>query len=220
MPRVVLTFDDGPGPSTPALLDVLAAANVKAVFFVLGANLELRRDVAVRMAREGHELGNHTYSHARPGALDAPAFAAELARTDALIEAVLRDAGIAGTGALIEDVMRDATVARADGGVPRDVGDGARPRIRVRLPYGAVGDDPRVPMLAALGRAHVGWTADFEDWLDDRDPREIAARMRAHVDAQHARGHDAVLDLHDSSRLRAAREHTVEAVRYYLGSMS
>lgn len=185
MPRLVLTFDDGPGPSTPALLDVLAAANVRATFFVLGSNLELRREIAVRAAREGHELGNHTYSHARPDAIDRATFAAELARTDALIANVLREAGI---------------IAAAP---------------RVRLPYGIVGDDPRVAMLAALDREHVGWTADFEDWLGG-DPVDLASRMRAHVDAQHARGLDAVLDLHDSSRFGAERSATVDAVRLLL----
>ena len=88
--------------------------------------------------------------------------------------------------------------------------------IRVRLPYGIVDGDPRVAMLGALGRQHVGWTADFSDWLDP-DPRELVAAMRAHVAEQHARGADAVLDLHDSSRLGAERASTVEAVRLLLG---
>lgn len=183
---MLLTFDDGPGPATPALLDVLAAARVHATFFVLGASVEAHRDVAVRAAREGHELGNHTYSHARPDE-SAATLAAELARTDALIAGMLAEAGIAASG------------------VPR-----------VRLPYGIVGSDPRVPILAALGRAHVGWTADFGDWLDDGEPAELAARMRAHIAEQHARGEDAVLDLHDSSRRGADRSVTVEAVRRLL----
>ena len=185
MPRLILTFDDGPGPSTPALLDVLAVAGVTSTFFVLGANLERSRPIAVRAAREGHELANHTYSHARPDAIDARMLAAELARTDALIADVVAETGQA----------------------PRP--------IRMRLPYGIVDDDPRVPMLAGLGREHVGWTADFGDWLD-RDPVELAAAMRTHVADQHARGVDAVLDLHDSSRLGAERAATVEAVRLLL----
>ena len=40
MPRVALTFDDGPGPATTALLDVLAARGVTATFFLLGKNVE------------------------------------------------------------------------------------------------------------------------------------------------------------------------------------
>lgn len=170
--RAVLTFDDGPGPSTPALLDVLAAAGVRATFFVLGANLERRMEIGRRIAREGHVLGNHTYSHARPGELDAAALAAEIARTDALIAEI--------------------------------AGPGTPP---LRLPYGIAGDDPRVPMIAALGRAHVGWTAAFEDW-QPCDPVELAAQMRAC-------GAGAVLDLHDSSRHGEERPWTVEAVRLF-----
>lgn len=185
MPRLLLTFDDGPGPSTPALLDVLAAASVRATFFVLGANVERAREICVRAAREGHEIGNHTYSHARPDEIDAAALADELAKTDALITDVLHEAGV------------------------------ATKSIRVRLPYGILGDDPRVSMLAALGRTHVGWTADFGDWSPS-DPSELAARMRAHVVAQHAAGDDAIIDLHDSSRTGAERPATVEAVRLFL----
>lgn len=168
----LLTFDDGPGPSTPALLDVLAAAGVRATFFVLGSNLERRMDVGRRIVREGHTLGNHTYSHAHPGELDAHALAAEIARTDALI------AELAGVG------------------TPP-----------LRLPYGIVADDPRVAVLAALGRAHVGWTADFEDWIPC-DPADLAARMLAC-------GEGAVLDLHDASKDGAERPWTVEAVRLF-----
>ena len=182
---MLLTFDDGPGPSTPALLDVLAAAGAHATFFVLGMNAKRAMEICLRAAREGHELGNHTYSHARPDAIDAATLANELAKTDAIITDIRREAGVA-----------------------------AGP-IRVRLPYGVIGDDPRVPMLAALGRTHVGWTADFGDWSPS-DPSELAARMRVHVVAQHAAGADAIIDLHDSSRTGAERPATVEAVRLFL----
>jgi chitin deacetylase len=178
MPQLLLTFDDGPGPSTAALLDVLAAAGARATFFLLGANIERMPELAVRAAREGHELGNHMYSHAR--VIDEAALLDELARTDALILAA---------------------------------GGPARPR--VRLPYGVLPNDARPAMLERLGRPHVGWTADFGDWLDP-DPSTLVAAMRAHVAEQHARGLDAVLDLHDSSRLGAARASTVEAVRRLL----
>ena len=186
MPRVALTFDDGPGPATDALLDVLAARDVRATFFCLGRNLEALRDVAVRAARAGHVLGNHTYSHARPGELAAAEFAAEVARTDALLHDIGVTAGVTWP-------------------LP----------LPLRLPYGAVGDDPRLPMLAALGRPHTSWTADFADWLDP-PPDALCAQMRDHIAAQAARGRDAVLDLHDSSRLLADRRNTVAAVALLL----
>ena len=64
--RVALTFDDGPHPiKTNVILDVLNEYNVKATFFVIGINAESYPDAVVREAAEGHEIGNHTYSHKR-----------------------------------------------------------------------------------------------------------------------------------------------------------
>lgn len=61
---VALTFDDGPDPvHTPALLDALATLDAKATFFVVGKDVDANPSVARRIAREGHELGNHTYGH-------------------------------------------------------------------------------------------------------------------------------------------------------------
>jgi peptidoglycan/xylan/chitin deacetylase (PgdA/CDA1 family) len=62
--RVALTFDDGPDPAhTPALLDALAELGVKATFFLLGREVEKHPELAARIAREGHEIGNHTHTH-------------------------------------------------------------------------------------------------------------------------------------------------------------
>ena len=61
---VALTFDDGPDPvRTPALLDALAELDVKATFFLVGADVDRNQALVQRIAREGHELGNHTYTH-------------------------------------------------------------------------------------------------------------------------------------------------------------
>jgi peptidoglycan/xylan/chitin deacetylase (PgdA/CDA1 family) len=63
-PLVALTFDDGPHPRlTPHLLDILRAANVRATFFMIGRNVARYPDLAARVAAEGHEIGNHTWSH-------------------------------------------------------------------------------------------------------------------------------------------------------------
>lgn len=63
-PRVALTFDDGPDPQvTPAILDVLADADARATFFVIGRRLERHRELGSRALREGHELGNHSWTH-------------------------------------------------------------------------------------------------------------------------------------------------------------
>ena len=60
---VALTFDDGPGKDTPALLDVLSKYNVKATFFLIGSRVELFPRIAQRIVAEGHEIGNHSFSH-------------------------------------------------------------------------------------------------------------------------------------------------------------
>lgn len=61
---VALTFDDGPNPdATPRILDTLAAKGVPATFFVLGSHAERWPELVLRMAHEGHQLGNHGYFH-------------------------------------------------------------------------------------------------------------------------------------------------------------
>lgn len=62
--EVALTFDDGPHPQhTPRLLDILAEARVRATFFVIGTMVRRYPDIVRRMVAEGHELGNHTWTH-------------------------------------------------------------------------------------------------------------------------------------------------------------
>ncbi len=62
--RVALTIDDGPHPeSTPALLDALRAARVRATFFLVGAAVEQWPDLARRIVDDGHAVGNHTMRH-------------------------------------------------------------------------------------------------------------------------------------------------------------
>ncbi|MFB3777811.1 MAG: polysaccharide deacetylase family protein [Bryobacteraceae bacterium] len=62
---VALTFDDGPSQSTPELLDLLAGMGVPATFFLCGMNVRRLPEVARRTALLGHEIGNHSDTHAR-----------------------------------------------------------------------------------------------------------------------------------------------------------
>lgn len=62
---IALTFDDGPSEGTPELLDVLLAERVKATFFQCGMNARRHPAIARLVADAGHEIGNHTFSHAR-----------------------------------------------------------------------------------------------------------------------------------------------------------
>ncbi|HEX3663819.1 MAG TPA: polysaccharide deacetylase family protein [Rhizomicrobium sp.] len=60
---VALTFDDGPNDHTPAVLDALKAAGVKATFFIVGRMAETHPDILARIAAEGHLLANHSATH-------------------------------------------------------------------------------------------------------------------------------------------------------------
>src|SRR3712207_5840418 len=63
-PKVIyLTFDDGPSPYTPRVLDVLKRHSAKATFFVVGQQVRHRPKTVARLVREGHLLANHTWSH-------------------------------------------------------------------------------------------------------------------------------------------------------------
>lgn len=64
---VYLSFDDGPDVEwTPRILDALAAANVRATFFVVGQWARASAALVRRAAAEGHEIGNHSWSHRHP----------------------------------------------------------------------------------------------------------------------------------------------------------
>ena len=60
---VALTFDDGPADDTERILDTLAALDVRAAFFMIGRQVERHPRIARRIVEEGHEVGNHSYSH-------------------------------------------------------------------------------------------------------------------------------------------------------------
>lgn len=61
---IALTFDDGPdGKYTPQILDILKQNDVKATFFVVGEMVETHPEVLKREFEEGHEIGNHTFTH-------------------------------------------------------------------------------------------------------------------------------------------------------------
>lgn len=61
---IALTFDDGPHVGrTPEILDILAEYGVHATFFAVGDNIKAHPEIIQREIDEGHEIGNHTYSH-------------------------------------------------------------------------------------------------------------------------------------------------------------
>ncbi|MFB9877168.1 polysaccharide deacetylase family protein [Planobispora siamensis] len=89
---VALTFDDGPGEHTGALLDTLAAHRARATFFVLGGMVEQSGGEDLRrMVTDGHELGNHGWSHTALTGLSRSGIRSELRRTQEIVE---RETGV------------------------------------------------------------------------------------------------------------------------------
>lgn len=87
--KVALTFDDGPHPMTEKILDVLQQSDVKATFFCIGSQIEKYPEIFRRIIREGHLVGNHSYSHAKSfGFLSADELKDEIVRTNTIIEKI------------------------------------------------------------------------------------------------------------------------------------
>src|SRR3984893_6484311 len=86
-PYIAMTFDDGPSDKlTPKLLNLLAAHHIKATFFVIGQNVVEHPEIVRRAAREGHEIGNHSWSHANFGKISDESARRELQKTDDAIK--------------------------------------------------------------------------------------------------------------------------------------
>lgn len=81
-----LTFDDGPGGYTENILDILKRYNVHAIFFVVGKNVALYPQTTKRIIRDGHTIGNHSYTHSNLATRKAVDVASELAKTQAIIQ--------------------------------------------------------------------------------------------------------------------------------------
>ncbi|WP_123043447.1 polysaccharide deacetylase family protein [Cohnella candidum] len=84
---LALTFDDGPdGKYTPQVLDILKEYGVKATFFVVGTQVEKNPDTMKRILKEGHDIGNHSWSHADLTKLSGQALADQIDRTQKAVE--------------------------------------------------------------------------------------------------------------------------------------
>lgn len=87
--RIALTFDDGPSePYTGEILDILKANHVHATFFLCGSAAERYPDLVRRIKAEGHEIGNHTYSHPWLYLMDKDKIAGEIDRTQDVLEKI------------------------------------------------------------------------------------------------------------------------------------
>ncbi|MER7127658.1 polysaccharide deacetylase family protein [Streptosporangium saharense] len=83
---IALTFDDGPGKYADKLLDTLKKTDSKATFFLEGQYVKSRKAFAKRMAVEGHELGNHSYTHPHLRDLSEERIREELTRTQDIVK--------------------------------------------------------------------------------------------------------------------------------------
>lgn len=86
---IALTFDDGPHYKyTEEILDILKSYGVKATFFMIGVNAEKHPDIVKRVCADGHEIGNHTYSHPHLKGLSEDDIKKEMADASAVIEKI------------------------------------------------------------------------------------------------------------------------------------
>ena len=91
-PMVALTFDDGPyAPVGNQIMDCLAQYGGKATFYVVGERCAAYKDEMQRMVAEGHEIGNHTYSHKYLNKLGAAQIQSQIQRGN---EAILAASGV------------------------------------------------------------------------------------------------------------------------------
>ncbi|MGH6876592.1 MAG: polysaccharide deacetylase family protein, partial [Rhizomicrobium sp.] len=134
--KLALTFDDGPDPEwTPQILDILKAKHVKATFFVIGENAEAYPQLVQRIVAEGHDVGNHTFTHPNLADTPGPAVVLELNATQRLFQAL--------TGRSLR-LFRPPYLGDAD---PSDESD-LRP----------------VELAQSLGYITVGMHVDPSDW--------------------------------------------------------
>jgi len=177
--HLFLTFDDGPLECTASILDQLAAKKQKTTFFVIGRNLTNAslRKLAIRAIREGHELGNHSYTHPSFSTLTSQQAAQEILKTHKQIQQVVKDSG----------------------GNPR------KQNRFFRFPMGEAGSDQNhsttKKVLAELGYRVAWWDVDPRDW---QMRAGLRSRPTSHVIASvnKAESRDIVL-LHDRTRTAA-----------------
>ena len=135
---VALTFDDGPDDRwTPQILDTLRSRGVSATFFLIGEHVETHIALTRRLVAEGHEFGNHTFTHPN------------LAMTSAFVTRLELDA----TERLLESVLERRSVLFR----PPYFGDAEPTTADELVPVGIAGD---------LGYVTAGLHVDSDDWTE------------------------------------------------------
>lgn len=84
---VAITFDDGPNPIyTPQVIEIFSNAKGKATFFMIGEQMRNHPEIVKQVAVQGHEIGNHTYTHPKLSQLSSAECWEEIQETEKLIE--------------------------------------------------------------------------------------------------------------------------------------
>jgi len=153
--HLALTFDDGPDPQwTPKILDVLKREHVPGTFFLIGIQAEKFGSLTKRIYREGHEIGNHTFTHPDISSIGASYMRVELNLTEQLFASQL---GIRSA------LFRPPYSVDAE----PDTEDEVKP----------------LEVTQSLGYVTIGNKIDTRDWTDDPPltPEQIAARVLNHL---------------------------------------
>ncbi len=186
--KVALTFDDGPSPDwTPKILDVLKQKDVKATFFIIGENGEANPRLVQRLLAEGHEIGNHTFTHPNIAQISSEAARLELNATQRLVQAL--------TGRSIR-LFRPPYFGDAEASTPQEM-------VAVKL-------------AQSLGYATVGLRVDPDDWKGPKADLIVSRIMHRMADTNpESRGQ--VILLHDAggdrSQTLAALPRIIDGLR-------
>jgi cellulose synthase/poly-beta-1,6-N-acetylglucosamine synthase-like glycosyltransferase/spore germination protein YaaH/peptidoglycan/xylan/chitin deacetylase (PgdA/CDA1 family) len=146
---VAITFDDGPDPRfTGKILDILKAKHAPATFFVIGKNMAGHPELVAREVREGHDVGNHSWTHPDIAAIPAAQTQIELAATQRLFETV--------TGRSMR-LFRPPFFGDAEPSTPREVS--------------------RVEAAQLQGYLTIGLRIDPDDWKKPDPSRIISTTL-------------------------------------------
>jgi peptidoglycan-N-acetylglucosamine deacetylase len=195
---VALTFDDGPGPHTLEVVDVLRAYGVRATFFVTGEHVAASPDVAAQVVAAGHVLANHSYTHPQdvPGSHPRGHF---------------------------DELPDEVQAAQIDETTARIVAAAGEPPLFFRAPGGHHFGKRTGALVAARGMSVAHWTADTGDWNAPGAPSsrfqdrmvEVARAAAAAGDGgepQMLLMHDAKASAEPESELPSYRGNTVAAL--------
>ena len=173
---LALTFDDGPDPRwTPAILDILKQEQVPATFFIIGKNGQAYPDLVNRIVNEGHELGNHTFTHPNLGEIPLSLTELELNATQRLIESVTGRSTV---------LFRPPYFGDAEADKPQEV-------------------EPAL-VAQNLGYLMVGVRIDPDDWKLPVTPDDIVNRTIERATDTNPETRGEVVLLHDSGGDRSA----------------